>query len=85
MNSLKEHFAYFYLNCFQNSDAENFMLIEMLDANEDGEVDSFEWTTMLRQVQLSILIYLLDFLILTVTDRDSILPHCVNVIEYLEE
>ena len=85
MNSLKEHFAYFYLNCFQNSDTENFMLIEMLDANEDGEVDSFEWTTMLRQVQLSILIYLLDFLILTVTDRDSILPHCVNVIEYLEE
>ena len=60
------------------------MLIEMLDANEDGEVDSFEWTTMLRQVQLSV-IYLLDSLILTVTDRDSILPHCVNVIEYLEE
>ena len=26
------------------------MLIEMLDANEDGEVDSFEWTTMLSQV-----------------------------------
>ena len=26
------------------------LLIEMLDANEDGEVDSFEWTTMLRQV-----------------------------------
>lgn len=28
------------------------MLIEMLDANEDGEVDSFEWTTMLSQVAL---------------------------------
>lgn len=28
------------------------MLIEMLDANEDGEVDSFEWTTMLSQVTL---------------------------------
>ena len=24
----------------------------MLDANEDGEVDSFEWTTMLSQVWL---------------------------------
>ena len=36
----------------QNSDPENFMLIEMLDANEDGEVDSFEWTTMLSQVAL---------------------------------
>jgi len=34
----------------KNSEAENFMLIEVLDANEDGEVDSFEWTTMLRQV-----------------------------------
>ena len=34
----------------QNSEPENFMLIEMLDANEDGEVDSFEWTTMLSQV-----------------------------------
>jgi len=34
----------------QNSDAENLVLIEMLDANEDGEVDSFEWTTMLSQV-----------------------------------
>lgn len=31
------------------------MLIEVLDANEDGEVDSFEWTTMLRQVQFNIL------------------------------
>ena len=29
------------------------MLIEMLDSNEDGEVDSFEWTTMLSQVRLS--------------------------------
>ena len=28
------------------------MLVEMLDANEDGEVDSFEWTTMLSQVHL---------------------------------
>ena len=27
------------------------MLIEMLDTNEDGEVDSFEWTTMLSQVR----------------------------------
>jgi len=35
---------------FQNSEAENLVLIEMLDANEDGEVDSFEWTTMLSQV-----------------------------------
>lgn len=34
----------------QNSEAENLVLIEMLDANEDGEVDSFEWTTMLSQV-----------------------------------
>ncbi|XP_048579901.1 sodium channel protein type 11 subunit alpha isoform X2 [Nematostella vectensis] len=34
----------------KNSDAENLMLIEMLDSNEDGEVDSFEWTTMLSQV-----------------------------------
>jgi len=25
-------------------------LIEMLDTNEDGEIDSFEWTTMLSQV-----------------------------------
>lgn len=25
-------------------------LIEMLDTNEDDEVDSFEWTTMLSQV-----------------------------------
>ena len=36
----------------QNSEAENLVLIEMLDANEDGEVDSFEWTTMLSQVSL---------------------------------
>lgn len=36
----------------QNSEPENLMLIEMLDANEDGEVDSFEWTTMLSQVTL---------------------------------
>ena len=36
----------------QNSEPENLMLIEMLDANEDGEVDSFEWTTMLSQVAL---------------------------------
>lgn len=34
----------------QNSDAENLVLIEMLDTNEDGEVDSFEWTTMLSKV-----------------------------------
>lgn len=40
----------FHLLKPKNSEAENFMLIEMLDANEDGEVDSFEWTTMLRQV-----------------------------------
>ena len=36
----------------QNSEAENLVLIEMLDANEDGEVDSFEWTTMLSQVYM---------------------------------
>jgi len=46
------------------------MLIEVLDANEDGEVDSFEWTTMLRQVQLNTF-YLLDFLIRTIMFRDS--------------
>lgn len=40
----------------QNSEAENLVLIEMLDANEDGEVDSFEWTTMLSQVRLRILL-----------------------------
>jgi len=39
----------------QNSEAENLVLIEMLDANEDGEVDSFEWTTMLSQVWLRVL------------------------------
>lgn len=38
----------------QNSEAENLVLIEMLDANEDGEVDSFEWTTMLSQVLLPV-------------------------------
>ena len=38
----------------QNSEAENLMLIEMLDANEDGEVDSFEWTTMLSQVRFAV-------------------------------
>lgn len=38
----------------QNSEAENLVLIEMLDANEDGEVDSFEWTTMLSQVRLRV-------------------------------
>ena len=44
----------FFNNCgfmsLQNSDAENLVLIEMLDTNEDGEVDSFEWTTMLSKV-----------------------------------
>jgi len=40
----------FHLLKLKNSEAENLMLIEMLDANEDGEVDSFEWTTMLSQV-----------------------------------
>ena len=60
------------------------MLIEVLDANEDGEVDSFEWTTMLRQVQLNTF-YLLDFLIRTVMFRKRFLPHCGNVIEYFEE
>ena len=42
----------FHLFFPQNSEPENLMLIEMLDANEDGEVDSFEWTTMLSQVAL---------------------------------
>ncbi|XP_020600705.1 two pore calcium channel protein 1B-like isoform X2 [Orbicella faveolata] len=40
----------FHLLKPKNSEAENLVLIEMLDANEDGEVDSFEWTTMLSQV-----------------------------------
>ena len=56
--SLSEHrlvlLFFFSDNCglisSQNSEAENIVLIEMLDANEDGEVDSFEWTTMLSQV-----------------------------------
>ena len=43
----------------QNSEAENLVLIEMLDANEDGEVDSFEWTTMLSQVRLRVLLIIL--------------------------
>lgn len=60
------------------------MLIEVLDANEDGEVDSFEWTTMLRQVQLHTC-YLLDFLIRTVMFKMRFLTHCGNVIEYFEE
>ena len=42
----------FHLFFPQNSEPENLMLIEMLDSNEDGEVDSFEWTTMLSQVTL---------------------------------
>ena len=58
------------------------MLIEVLDANEDGEVDSFEWTTMLRQVQFNILF---DSLILPVMFSKRVLLHCVNVIEYFEE
>ena len=51
-------FATYVLSSFhlfffsQNSEPENLMLIEMLDTNEDGEVDSFEWTTMLSQVTL---------------------------------
>ncbi|KAL9958922.1 hypothetical protein ACROYT_G035999 [Oculina patagonica] len=40
----------FHLLKPKNSEAENLVLIEMLDTNEDGEVDSFEWTTMLSQV-----------------------------------
>ena len=43
----------------QNSEAENLVLIEMLDANEDGEVDSFEWTTMLSQVRLRVLLIII--------------------------
>lgn len=40
----------FHLLKPKNSEAENLVLIEMLDANGDGEVDSFEWTTMLSKV-----------------------------------
>lgn len=35
---------------FQCTDEQNLMLIHLMDSQGDGEIDSFEWTTTLREV-----------------------------------